>query len=354
MTDAALPRAAPPPAPRDPASEPPAERIPAAIVEAAIAWALRLDYGTPTDADRGAFERWLQADPRHQAAWQRVHSFKGLQRELGGLPSRLARDVLQTAQTRRQGRGPDRRAAVKLLSLAGILLAGGWAAHEHTPWQRLLADASTGVGERKTLRLADGSVITLNTDSAVSIDLAGPRRLIVLRRGEILVTTGADAEAAVRRPFWVRTPFGRLEALGTRFVVRLDGERARARVSVQEGAVALHPAGGGAPAIAHAGESFWLAEGGTAPAEAQPFEADGWADGVIAGTDMRLQDLLAELSRYRPGRIACDPHVAGLRLSGVFQVEDTDRALQFLAQTQPVRVSYRTRFWVTVAPRDER
>ncbi|PMR74464.1 hypothetical protein C1H69_14565 [Billgrantia endophytica] len=88
------------------------------------------------------------------------------------------------------------------------------------------------------------------------------------------------------------------------------------------------------------------------PAEAQGFEAGGWAEGVIVGQNIRLQDLLSELSRYRPGRIVCDPSVAELRVSGHFLVGDTDRTLQFLAQTQPISVTYRTRYWVAVGASD--
>ncbi len=86
------------------------------------------------------------------------------------------------------------------------------------------------------------------------------------------------------------------------------------------------------------------------PAPERGFDADGWVDGVISGKNMRLIDLLDELSRYRVGHITCDSRVADLRVSGVYQVRDTDQVLQFLAHTQHLRVSYRTRFWVTVGP----
>lgn len=333
-----------------------AGRLPESVIDAAITWAVRIDYNTPDNEAWRAFKRWLKADPLHGLAWERVHAMKGFQSELGGLSPRLALNVLQTAQHQRANGNPGRRNVMKLLSLAGIAVTAGWIAREHTPWQRLLADASTGIGEQKTLTLSDGTVVVLNTDSAVTTDLAGPRRLVVLHRGEILVTTGADADATARlgsrRPFWVYTPFGRMQALGTRFVVRLDEERAR--VSVQEGAVELHPVDAGESALVRSGESRWLMADGTLPAGLQGFAADGWAEGVVAGKDIRLQDLLAELSRYRPGRIVCDPRVADLRLSGLFHVKNTDRALQFLAQTQPVSVTYRTRLWVSVGPPDTR
>ncbi|MGT2491756.1 hypothetical protein ACU4GD_17580 [Cupriavidus basilensis] len=58
---------------------------------------------------------------------------------------------------------------------------------------------------------------------------------------------------------------------------------------------------------------------------------------------MRLADVLAELARYRTGRIVCDPRVADLRISGAYHLRDTDQTLRFLAQSQPVAVVYRTR-----------
>ena len=65
---------------------------------------------------------------------------------------------------------------------------------------------------------------------------------------------------------------------------------------------------------------------------------------------MRLADFVQELSRYRPGWLRCDPAVADLRVSGVFQIDDTDRALAAVAHALPVRVERRTRYWVTLIP----
>lgn len=328
------------------------DRLPESIVDAAIFWAVRLDYNTPTPAQQQAFESWLQANLLHRLAWQRIHSLKGFHADLGELSPKLVHDTLQTAQHHRDHGSLSRRNVIKLLSLAGFTLGVSWVVREHASWQRLLADTSTAIGEQKTLQLGEGSVIVLNTDSAVSTDLTGPHRLIMLWRGEILITTGTDTGTAMKHPFWVHTLFGRIQALGTRFVVRLETDRAR--ISVQEGAVELYPVNDGFPVIVQSGESRWLTEEGTLPADLQGFEADSWQKGIIAGRNIRLQDLLAELSRYRPGYITCDPNVADLHLSGLFHVKETDRTLQFLTQIQPISITYRTRFWVVVGPRDPR
>ncbi|MNR82259.1 fec operon regulator FecR [compost metagenome] len=319
--------------------------IPASVIDAAINWAVKLEFNQAEPATVQAFERWLQAQPVHASAWQRVQSLKS---NFSAIPSRLALNALQAVETQRKANGLSRRQALKLLMLAGVAVGSTWLTHDHLPWQRVLADASTATGEQRSVTLDDGTVIVLNTDTAVSFDLTETRRMIILRRGEIAISTGPDQAYINKRPFWVHTPFGTMQALGTRFVVRLDD--ARARISVQEGAVQMHPAAGGASAIAHVGENWWLADDGVTLTAQADYKTDGWLDGVIAGENMRLADLLAELSRYRSGRIVCDASVAELRVSGIYHVRDTDQALKFLLQTQAVTVTYYTRYWVAVGP----
>lgn len=66
---------------------------------------------------------------------------------------------------------------------------------------------------------------------------------------------------------------------------------------------------------------------------------------------MRLDQLLAELGRYRHGVLHCDVSIAGLRITGVYSLRDTDRSLANLALSLPVQLVYRTRYWVSVRPR---
>ncbi|WP_420992991.1 FecR domain-containing protein [Cupriavidus sp. 30B13] len=326
-----------------------AAEIPGNIVDEAIAWAVRLDFNVPTPQGREAFARWLAASPLHAAAWGRVQS---LNADFARLPARLAHDTLDAADALRAARARQRRDALRALAFGSVALAAGWSGYRHAPWQRLVADYSTATGERRTIALADGTVVVLNTDSAVDVRMDSVQRRITLRRGEMLVTTGHDAQARARRPFWVGTPFGAMQALGTRFTVRLYA--ADARISVQEGAVQLHPATGlpadpGAP-IVHAGQSGRLGADGASLVPAPAADPAGWVDGVIAARGMRLDALLAELARYRSGHVGCDARVAALPVSGVFQLGDTDATLQFLVQTLPVKVRFLTRFWVMVGP----
>ena len=71
-----------------------------------------------------------------------------------------------------------------------------------------------------------------------------------------------------------------------------------------------------------------------------------WADGNFWDSGVQPQ-----FSRYRPGLLRWDPAVANLRVTGSFQLADTDRVLTLLAATLPVELQWRTRFWVTLIPR---
>ncbi|WP_244159959.1 FecR domain-containing protein [Cupriavidus alkaliphilus] len=335
MTDAAA-RGAP-----DPASPP---SIPSDIVDQAVQWAVRLQFSQADAGARERFAQWLRADSRHALAWQRMQSLRD---DFASVPPNLALPTLQAADALRKSGAGGRRKALKTLAFGGVSVLAVSAASQFAPWQRWRADASTGTGEQRTLRLEDGTTVVLNTDTAIDTRFDPGHRVVALRRGEVLVTTGHDARFAAQ-PFWVQTPFGSLRALGTRFVVRIEADHAR--VSVQEGAVEMHPGGGAARGVAEPGTTWTMSRTQAGRSAAPPIAADGWADGVIAGNDMRLADVLAELERYRTGRIACDPRVGDLRVSGAYRIADTDRALRFLAHSQPIRVSYLTRFWVMVGP----
>ena len=66
--------------------------------------------------------------------------------------------------------------------------------------------------------------------------------------------------------------------------------------------------------------------------------------------EMRLGEFADELARYRPGVVRCSSEVAGLRISGVFPLDDTDRILASLTDVLPVRVRMRTRYWAAIEP----
>ena len=313
-----------------------------AVLQRAAEWMARLWAEDASAADADACAAWRAAHPEHERAWARLQRFA---RQFDALPRDVTRNALAPAPRHAAGR---RRA----LQLLGLIAAGGGTAllaHESGLWQRAASDYRTAVGETRAITLADGTQVVLDTASAIDVRYGANERRIVLRAGAILVT-GAHEMAPVYRPLLVATPQGTATALGTRFSVRVDdGE---SRVAVFQGAVALQPMQDGAPSLhLQAGQ-----QAGYTRLEVQDVtnvenSAAAWADGSLVAERMRLDDLLAELGRYRHGVLRCDESIAGLRVTGVYSLRDTDRSLANLAASLPVQLVYRTRYWVSVGPR---
>ncbi|MFM2089374.1 MAG: hypothetical protein RLZZ237_4243 [Pseudomonadota bacterium] len=311
-----------------------------AIVQRASEWMVRLWADDASDADRAACERWRAEHPHHELAWRRLQSFDD---KLSSAPREVARHVLREPAP---AAFLARRRALQILGLA--VTAGGAAyllgGSEH--WQIAMAGHSTVTGEIRTITLADGSQVMLSSASAIDVDFDQQERLIVLRAGEILVTSALDP-APTYRPLRVQDRHGIVQALGTRFTVRQEADSSH--VAVFEGAVDVRPAH--APGIAvrvNAGQGAAFSANAVQAPASVPESAAAWTQGLLVADGMRLDTLIAELARYRPGLLRCDPAVGHLKVNGVFSVRDTDRALHNLTRVLPVDLVSRTRYWVTV------
>ena len=318
--------------------------LPDSIVDEAIDWLIRLEMSDHSEDAHPEFERWLQQTPQHQLAWARI---TGIRRHFSSIPSKPLTQTLSTINQQKTQSGASRRQVLKILSMSGLMLGSGWLSKEYMPWQRLLADYSTRIGEQNSFMLTDNSNVILNTDSAISVDFATDTRQIHLRRGEMQLTTGSDDAYRPRRSMLIKTPFGQISALNTRLTIRLEHDRAR--LSVHEGLADLINSKGPERLI-RSGESLWFSAGRVLPAINSSISPDAWVSGAITGQHIPLGELLDELGRYRVGIIDCAPELKDQQVSGSFQLRDTDKTLRFLAQVQPVRVEFRTAYWVVVRP----
>ncbi|WP_321967935.1 FecR domain-containing protein [Burkholderia cepacia] len=322
---------------------PGAPAVPPQVARRAVEWWVDRQAGRTGEAFDAALARWRAEDPAHDAAWRHIET---MQHRLGGLTAGLDPQAAHAALlSPRAGR---RRAAVK--ALAVLLFAGG-AAWMAEPARRAAiwpADLRTAVGERRTVTLADRTVVVLDTDTVLDVRFDAAARGLRLLRGTIMVTSGHD-DRVPARPLVVATAQGELRPLGTRFAVRQrDGAT---RVEVFAGAVRVQPddAAAGARVIA-AGEGADFtrdAIGVQAPLDAY---ASAWTGGMLVASRMRLADLVAELDRYRRGSLRCDAAVADLRVSGTYPLDDPARVLDTLKATLPIDVHYLTRYWATVVP----
>ncbi|VCU68604.1 fec operon regulator FecR [Pigmentiphaga humi] len=314
--------------------------IPADVRRQAACWLVELQSDDASEDLRQRWRRWRAAHPDHERAWQRIESFGGT---LRGLPPPLAHATLASGN-------PARRQALKTMAM--LLLAGGgaWFAEEHAPWGHWTADHRTGTGERARLTLPDGTHVELNSGTAVDVRYTATERMLVLRAGEILVATAHDPQPQ-SRPFLVRTAQGSARALGTRFTVRDPDAAGASRVAVFDGAVEIRSGrNSDAALVLRAGTQGSFTRDDVRADGAADENAMAWTQGMIVAQDMPLARFLEELGRHRPGRLACDPAVAGLKVSGTYPLADTDRVLDMLATTLPVQVLLRTRYWVTVQP----
>ena len=178
-----------------------------------------------------------------------------------------------------------------------------------------LLDRQMGVGERRQLRLADGTRIDLSSATALDLAYDESLRQAYLWRGEILVESAQSA-----RPFLVHTAQGSVRALGTRFSVRCEGPRTR--VCVLSHAVELRPLQTPTrPMRLPAGQQDLFDE--RRGYSSTPLrEGEGsWTQGVLTVVDWPLGEFIAELSRYRAGVLRCAAEVAELRLSGAYRLD---------------------------------
>nr|WP_281422818.1 FecR domain-containing protein [Sphingomonas yunnanensis] len=178
----------------------------------------------------------------------------------------------------------------------------------------------SGVGERRRIRLPDGSMMTLDANSRVTVALVAAGRALDLTRGAARFQVRHD----VSRPFTVATPDASVTALGTDFSI----DRAAESTSVQifGGQVRLTVPGRTAVALA-AGERATVRAGGVSLGRGDvPHGADWESDWLEAGA-LRLDVALARLSRYssRPIRLG-DPRLAGAFVGGRFRLDAPERS----------------------------
>ncbi|MFJ1300688.1 FecR domain-containing protein [Pseudomonadota bacterium AL_CKDN230030165-1A_HGKHYDSX7] len=335
-------------APGDTLTLPGGRVISRATAHAAADWLTLLMSGEAGDEQQRQWRAWRQAHGDHEAAWQHLEAVTGRVKALERTPAYAA---LSAYGADGKPRSAGRRRATRMLLWGGIAAGAGLLASRTTTWQATTADLRSGTGERRNVTLDDGTLLTLNTDSAVNLRFDANQRRIVLVAGEIMVATRHVPQQADPRPLSVATAEGSIRSLGTRFTVRqLAG---RTSVAVLESAVEIAPwAAPDGARLLRAGEQTQLSRDAVDPPRSAGEHTDAWTRGQLVAVEQRLDDFLAELDRYRTGVLRVDPQVAGLRLSGVFPLADTDRILATLPGVLPVRVQWRTRLWATVVPAD--
>jgi len=286
--------------------------------------------GDPSEADRQAAADWIDADPHHAVAFARMQAAWDSAERLRASPSLVNAFVQPPARAR-----PRRRLLAGGLIAASVAVCcvfGGWAFLLGPQTYR------TGVGEQRTIHLADGSVIELNTASLVRVTLGKSRRDIRLVRGEAQFQVAHDPS----RPFVVDAASARLRAVGTAFDVRIRSQ-AVVDLTVTQGVVAvLSAAGHGAQPRVAAGQAAVIDSGAVAETVlgGQALrQRVAWQQGVIELNGETLAQVVDEFNRYQAHPIVIgDARLESLRIGGRFQVNEADRFLAALTASFPIDV----------------
>ncbi len=299
-----------------------------------------------TAADREQFTQWLRESPLHVAEflhvahvhdtlkrfshWNEVALDPGPQEaEIVPLPAdAAARPRPQVARNRKR---PWLAAAV----VACAAVAAGWLSFD---WggQTL----RTQRAERREVMLNDGSVVQLEPESVVRVELGERERRITLSRGRALFHVAKDS----LRPFLVRADNTMVQAIGTAFgVERREGSVV---VTVSEGRVAVTPAlrvAQDAPAVAAedsrsllltAGKQVTVPRSGSVRvvAEVDADRALAWAEGRLVFDSTPLSEVAAEFNRYNHVQLRVEgDDLARRPVSGVFRASDPETFLAFVA-----------------------
>jgi transmembrane sensor len=330
------------------------------VTEQASNWWVLLNEGDATAADHRTFAEWVARSPeRVEAYLQAACLGRALRSRRMRWPDTPVEDLIRAARAAQsevvsfpfahRARFPRRLglcvAAAGLVAVA-VLMASLYV------YSRPLR-LETGVGEQRSVLLADGSLVTLNTSSSLEVYMKKDRRILRLLAGEALFRVAHESA----RPFEVTAGGTTVRAIGTQFDVNRCNSRTT--VTVVEGRVAVFAAdegglgaGAGTKVPLDAGEQLTLAPRTEShPARADVPTALAWTQRKLIFQHRQLGEVAGEFNRYNREIIEIrSDELRAQEVTGVFQADDPGSFLVFLSAIPGVMVQQsadHSRFVVT-------
>ena len=308
----------------------------------AAAWRVHL---TEIDTDTTEeFEIWLR-EPANARAWARVSRPWNLFGTQAHEPELIA--------VRQAALGDAKRATLKpslllpaLKGIAAILLAGA-AAWGCLQWLQRPDDYNTALGERRVVTLTDGSRISLDSGSEVTVRYTKSSRELHLLRGQARFDVAHDVE----RPFSVEAGNQKVIATGTAFNIDLSEQKVL--VTLIEGHVVVLDEDTGTTTL-KANHRMWPKSTELRAGQqlaAVPFVAPqvekadiprvtAWTSGQIMFDNEMLSSVVARVNRYSATHVViADPKIANMRISGVLNAGDVNGFVDIVTHYLSVRAS---------------
>lgn len=357
-------------------------RIRSEILGEANRWFIELNEHPQDEATRRRFDHWLRRSPEHvhafllvSAHWEESAPRSNVAVESVDELVALAKsdsDVVALASAIRlpsdrtdafadTGAKPLRVRSRRIMLAACVLLSIGAA----FVWQQFFRGTyATDIGEQRSIGLADGSTVELNSQTRIRVRFTKRERHIELLEGQALFQV-AKNEA---QPFIVRSGNTQVRAIGTQFdVYRKQNGTV---VTVVEGRVSVRPVldengGSGSAAPSDAVQEAKFLDGGQqltlgvdaasvaiahlAPADLEA--ATAWTDRRLIFKATPLAEVVDEFNRYSERPIVVDdPEIAAIPISGVFSSSDPTDLLRFLREVGAYEV-HETRSAIEVSRR---
>lgn len=305
-----------------------------AIEETAARLFVRLSLD-PGPGERAAIDRWIAEDDAHaiafakvEAAWCAADRLKAI-----GCEGFHTGDAAQACDASDFGSGNPkltRRRLTAGIGVAAMVVLAFPLLPNMGNWQ----EYATAIGERRDVRLTDGSLLHLNTGTRVLVQMRDDARLIRLDAGEASFDVAHDPA----RPFDVEVLGTVMRAVGTSFNLRIR-ERS-VELTVAEGIVAvrreartLDMVNAGAGALVEP-EAVIRSPLGTRELDRRT----AWRRDMIELNGTSVEQAVAEFNRYRNLPIVInDARVGAMRIGGRFSTGDGDNFVRALEASLPVR-----------------
>jgi transmembrane sensor len=313
------------------------------IEDVAAEWAVRIEAGDLTAEEQRRLDLWLGGDTRRSGALMRawafsIHTDRAQALGDGFDPAKFKKAGSPQVSRRQLLLGTSAAAA----SLGGILISGALLVSQAKAYQ-------TKLGESKVVALADGSVINLNTETAMKVAYSNSKRHLELQSGEALFEVEKDED----RPFIVRAGNVEITAVGTSFSVS-HIQNAPIRVIVMEGLVAvkrLHTEVTSQGVQLEANMMATIDDGDASrnlPISTNTLsitdvdDAIAWRKGLISFKKQTLREAANAYRRYSDIQIVVDdPVIADEQITGLFQANDPVGFSRAVASSLQVHMSVR-------------